>query len=318
MRKFVVFAPSYDERHGGVICLHKLVHLINEAGHEAYLLPSFDNLEFNRRNLLTPVRRLLADVVAGVLRPYRTHPAFHTPIFRGDTADFASDEWVVVYHEQVFGNPLHARNVSRWLLHQPGFHSGVVYYGFNELHVRFNEATREFHYPHSRQADFFLPIIHYPLDLYNEEGAAARRSGTAYCIRKGEGKAMQHDLGNSVCIDGLPHQAVAAILKRVETFVSYDPYTAYSRFAVLCGCDSVVIPDDGVSETQWYPNPADRYGVAYGFDQVAQARQTRHLLRQKIEQEHQQSAQAAGRFIQACESFFDGPRYNLLRVPGAR
>jgi hypothetical protein len=34
----------------------------------------------------------------------------------------------------------------------------------------------------------------------------------------------------------------------VETFISYDTYTAYSLFAVLCECESVVIPDEGVSE----------------------------------------------------------------------
>lgn len=318
MRKFVVFAPSYDERHGGIICLHKLVHLINEAGYKAYLCPTYENLEFNRHNLFRPVRRLLGDIAGGLFKRYRTHRGFDTPIYRGRTCDFESDEWVVVYHEQVFGNPLRARNVARWLLHQPGFHSGVVYYGFNEMHVRFNGAVREFHYPNSLQPDFFLPIIHYPLDLYNEAGAAAQRSGTAYCIRKGGGKAMQHDLSNSTLIDGLPHEEVAAVLKRVEAFISYDTYTAYSRFAALCGCDSVVIPDEGVSEAQWYPNPADRFGVAYGFEQIGEARKTRPMLLSKIEQEHQQSAEAAVRFVLACEAFFDSPRYSLFRTSSAR
>lgn len=317
MRKFVVFAPSYDERHGGIICLHKLVHLINEAGHEAYLYPTFENIEFNRRNLLVPVRKLLDDV-RGLFKPFRTHPGFNTPIYRGPDSDLESDDWVVLYYEQVFGNPLKARNVARWLLHQPGYFSGVVYYGFNEMHIRFNEAIREFRYPNSQQADFLLPIIHYPLDLYNEVGCAVRRSGTAYCIRKGGGKAMQHDLSNSVLIDGLAHEEVAKIFKRVETFISYDTYTAYSRFAALCGCDSVVIPDAGVDEAQWYPNPEDRYGVAYGFDQIGRARETRQLLRRKVQQEHEQSADAARQFVRACEAFFDRPRYNLFRAAGAR
>ena len=318
MRKFVVFAPSYDDLHGGIICLHKLVHLINEAGHEAYLYPTFENLQFNRRNLLVPALKLMADIARGLFKPFRTHHRFNTPIYRGSASDLESDEWVVVYYEQVFGNPLKARNVVRWLLHQPGFHSGVVYYGFNELHVKFNGAVREFKYPNSKEADFFLPIVHYPLDLYNEDGVAKGRTGTAYCIRKGEGKVLQHDLSNSTLIDGMGHAEVAAVLKRVETFVSYDPYTAYSRFAALCGCDSVVIPDEGVTEAQWYPSPADRYGVAYGFGQIAAARQTRALLRQKIEQEHQGSAQATIRFVQECEAFFDRPRYNLIREPSAR
>lgn len=318
MRKFVVMAPSYDEYVGGSICLHKLVHLINDAGYDAYLYPIFENLEFSRRNLLLPMLGLLGDVAYGLLKPYRTHRHFHTPIYRGSARDLESDECVVVYPEIIFGNPVKARNVVRWLLHQPGFHTGKVYYGSNELHVRFNEAIREFRYPNSQQADFFLPIIHYPLDIYNQEGVVPQRSGTAYCVRKGEGRAMQHDLTNSTRIDGLPHQEVAAVLKRVETFISYDPYTAYSRFAALCGCDSVVIPEEGVAEAQWYPNPVDRYGVAYGFDQIESARETRPLLLQKVQKEHQQSAEATLQFIHACEAFFALPRDNRLRSTRAR
>ncbi|AXS80363.1 hypothetical protein HYN24_10225 [Dechloromonas sp. HYN0024] len=75
-------------------------------------------------------------------------------------------------------------------------------------------------------------------------------------------------------IDGKSHAEVAAIFKRVKTFISYDTYTAYSSFAVLCGAASVVIPDHGVDKYAWYPDPADRYGVAYGFEDIEWALET--------------------------------------------
>jgi hypothetical protein len=35
------------------------------------------------------------------------------------------------FKEQVFGNPLNAKNIVRWMLHTPGFHTGKKYYGSN-------------------------------------------------------------------------------------------------------------------------------------------------------------------------------------------
>jgi hypothetical protein len=184
MRKFLIFSPPYNEKQGGVICLHKLAHLINESGNEAYLFPAFENLEFNRKNLLIPTLKFCRDLYRMAFQNFKTNKHLNTPIFKGRISDLNSDEWIVVYYEQVFGNPLNARNVVRWLLHQPGFHTGQVYYGFNELHVRFNEPIRPFSYPNSMQADFFLPIIHYPLELYNKIGTAEQRTGTGYLTNR--------------------------------------------------------------------------------------------------------------------------------------
>lgn len=318
MRKFVIFTPSYNERQGGVICLHKLAHTINMLGGTAYVYPSFENIEFSKKNLLIPSLRLGREFYRSWFGGFKTNPHFNTPIYRGNFESISTDDWIVVYYEQVFGNPLNARNVSRWLLHQPGYHTGAVYYGFNEFHVRFNEAIRSFQFPNSVQASSLLPVIHYPLELYNEENASPYRQGTAYCIRKGKGKPIQHDLSDSVLIDNLSHKDVAKIFKRVKAFISYDSYTAYSRFASISGCDSVVIPDEGVDESNWYPNPADRYGVAYGFENVEHARKTRHLLLNKIRAEHDQSANAVSEFMQEANEFFDRPRYNLFREKHVR
>lgn len=312
MKKFIVFAPPYNENRGGVICLHKLVHLINEAGYKAFIYPSFENIEVSKKNFLNPALKFGRDIYRSIFQPFRLNKNFNTPIYTGSIKEFQSDEWIVIYYEQVFGNPLNARNVVRWLLHQPGFHTGVAYYGYNELHVRFNEAVKDFHYPHSEQADILLPIIHYPLELYYSNDELCNRSGTAYCLRKGKGKTIQHDLSESILTDNLSHGEISKIFRQVKAFISYDTYTAYSRLAALSGCDSIVVPDNGVTEEQWYPNPSDRYGVAYGFDQVEKARNTKDLLYQKIIAEHDQSASATFSFIEACNNFFDRPRYNVF------
>lgn len=318
MRKFVIFAPTYNERQGGVICLHKLAHTINELGHKAFLYPSFENIELSKKNVAKPLLRFGREIYRTLFQKFRTNPHFNSPVYSGSYEDLSTDEWIVVYYEQVFGNPLRARNVVRWLLHQPGYHTGAVYYGFNELHARFNEAIRNFQFPNSIQSASFLPVIHYPLELYNEDNASLNREGTAFCIRKGKGKPIQHDLSNSVLIDDLSHRETAQVFKRVKTFISYDSYTAYSRFASLCGCDSVVIPDIAIDESTWYPNPVDRFGVAYGFENIEASRSTRHLLLDKINREHAQSAISVADFIAECNNFFDRPRYMLFREKHVR
>lgn len=312
MRKFIIFAPPYNEKQGGTICLHKLVDLLNRKGFEAYIYPSFENIVLNRKNLTVPLLKLAREFLRAIIK-FKVNKNLNTPIFRGPSKLLWTNEWVVVYGEQISGNPLKARNVVRWLLHQPGYHTGEINYGFNELHIKFNEAIRDFHYPNSRLADFTMPIIHYPLELYNEAGASSERAGIAYCIRKGKGKPIEHELRDSILIDNLSHKEISKIFKRAEIFISYDTYTAYSRFAALCGCDSVVIPDKNITKEKWYPNPSDSYGVAYGLQDIYNARKTRPLLQKKITQEIEASLQIVERFANYADSYFNEPRYNLFR-----
>ena len=78
----------------------------------------------------------------------------------------------------------------------------------------------------------------------------------------------------------------------------------YSHFAALCGCDSIVVPVDGVSKEEWYPDPADRYGLAYGFDDVGEARRTRPLLLPHMKRQESEANDSVGAFIAKCERYF--------------
>jgi hypothetical protein len=198
----------------------------------------------------------------------QTNPKFNTPCLDIQSADEIAnnDEYVVIYPEVVMGNPLKAKNIVRWLLHTPGFHTNQTNYGPNELYFRFSVETPYFSHPGSTTSDQFLTVVHFPTEIYNMDGAIQEREGTAHCIRKGKGKEIVHDLSDSICIDGKSHEEIAAIFKRVKTFYCYDTRTAYYYFASLCGCETIVIPDEGVSEEEWLPHPASRVGIRYGVD----------------------------------------------------
>lgn len=305
-RKYLIVSPSYDENIGGHVVLHKLCHLLNERGIEAYLLPHIDTYAINSSRFVDSIIRVTNLHLKLTLRSYKRNPSFQTPILTSVPRDMNDPSWVVIYPEAVNGNPANAKNVVRWLLHQPGFHTGDIFYGCGELHVKYNSAIYDFYFPGCKLAQDTLKIIHYPTDLYKPPSDVAKREGTAYCIRKGKGKKLVHDLSDSVLIDGKSHAEIAKIFSKVERFISYDALTAYSRFAVLSGCASIVIPDQGVSIQQWYPNEEDRWGIAYGLsdEAIELAGRTSYMVSHRIVQEEEKCQEDITRFLQNVDNYF--------------
>jgi len=312
-KKYIIVAPSFNENNGGVIVQHKLCSILNELGYECYLHPPVQRFyEIEKRNFNLTIRsffgfakRILSSLYEEhkAYKRFKVNPAFNTPVFKKREAVF-DDDWVVIYPEITFGNPLKAKNVVRWLLHNPGFHTGNIFYNQGDLLVKFNSAISDFKFTGISTLKNELKVIHYPLEHYNLNNLPKVREGVAYCLRKGRNKKIQHDLTNSILIDGKSHAEIADIFKRVKTFISYDTYTAYSFFAVLCGCDSIVIGDEGVSKEEWYPNPRDRYGLSYGLNELDEARGTKHLVKVYVSEEEKKSMNRVKDFILECDAYW--------------
>jgi len=306
MKRFIIYAPPYNENGGGTIAMHKLCSLLNELGYPAYLylyFPEFRIQKFLRKNIVEPLIEEAKSAFKKINKTSALNKHFNTPIYDRRRHPSVND-CIVIYPETISGNPLSAKNIVRWLLYQPGLLQNEVRYGKNELYVKFNSAIRDFYVAGSTTSDQHLKVIHYPLEYYNDKDVSDFREGTAYCIRKGRGKTVAHDLTDSILIDGKSHAEVAKIFKKAKTFISYDPYTAYSIFAVLCGCESIVIPDDGISIDEWYPNIEDRYGISYGFNDFENARKTAHLVKMRVLDEEKKSIDNAKAFAEMAIKFF--------------
>lgn len=312
-KKYLIFAPSYNENNGGVIVQHKLCSILNELGYESYLHPPFaryyeidkNSFHLTLKSLLGFLKRVFVKLHKNhkTYKNYKTNPAFNTPVFDQKNTVFDND-WIVIYPEITFGNPLQAKNVVRWILYHPGAHNNRIFYGQNDFFIKYNTAFSNISFSGYTTSENELKVVYYPLEHYNMDNCSHNRSGTAYCLRKGKNKPIQHDLKDSILIDGKSHAEIAAIFKRVKTFISYDAYTAYSWFAVLCGCDSVIIPDKGVTKEQWQPNPTDRFGLSYGFNELDQARSTAHLVKQHVIEEEEKSITSVRNFVLEAERFF--------------
>ena len=143
----------------------------------------------------------------------------------------------------------------------------------------------------------------------NDNLPSEQRTGVAYCLRKGRNKPRVHEEKGAILIDGLSHEQTAQIFKRVKTFISYDSKTAFSVFAAIAGADSVVIPDPGVDIESWEPQEKYRYGVAYGFENIEWARNTRPLMLRAIQDDIEQTDARIHSFIDEVNDYFPCPPY---------
>ena len=291
--KFVIWAPSFDDRSGGTIALHLLCQKLSDLGEQAMLWPL-------DRPMLQPWRSL---------RPYinwlgytleRRHRRFsHGPFATRLAQPQDVRDAMVVYPEVVSGNPLRARHVVRWLLHRPGFHTGEAAHGADDLMFLYQDA---FHDPAAGAPPERLTLTWWNA-AYADRGSN-ERSGSAYLLKKGKGRPIQHDLTDSVLVDDLSHADRAAVFNRVRCFYTYDPYTLYSRYAAICGCIPVIVPEPGLSREAWVAREEERYGLAYGVDDVDWAIATRPLLLQRIADEQAEEDAMLRRFVARCRERF--------------
>ena len=304
MAKYVIYAKAYDEKIGGNIALHFLCHLLNESGHQASIWdPHHWNAGRWHWRSFTSWPRFKATIQRSIwqlgVAQTVTNPEFNTPLTTRSDLRGA----IVVYPEIVLGNPLESKAVVRWLLNKPGVRTDKVSYGKDELNFCFNPQFRNPQLPDSEQPQ--LKILYIRDDIYLDQGNV-QRSGTCYILRKGAKRKIEHDLSHSVVVDDLSHAETAAVFNKVERCISYDTQTLLSRYALLCGCSSIVVPEQGVSLEEWRPNEGDRLGIAYGFadQELSHAQATRGDLIKLMNRQKTESLEQLKRFIhRSCDHF---------------
>lgn len=293
--RFIIYSPPYNENNGGAIALHKLCHLLNAIGYKAYFY-SQKTPKFSQKKYLLSSMRLALYSIKAKFKP-RTNPNFNTPVI----SHINKQQDIIIYPEIIDGNPLRAKKVVRWFLHEPGYHTGIINYGENELYFYFQKSFND---PNiNKDWNNKLRVLYLFNDIYKQVNFGDRR-GTCHILRKGAHKQMVHDTSDSILIDNLPHEKIAEIFNQVEMCISYDTKTLYSQYAVMCGCKSVLIPDKGVCIEKWQPEVELRSGVAYGFNDIPRAEATKEQLLDILKEEEKESVNDVKRFAKKCFSFF--------------
>lgn len=296
--KFVIVVSGYDDNAGGIVVLHQLCDRLNNLGYNAYLWPFFKPiLDFTHpfKTLYLFMKYFRKSIKYG----FKKNPKLN--ILMASYQDL--EDAIVVYPEVVSGNPLKAHNVVRWLLHKPGFNNGgKIDFGVDDLFFYYDKSFDDSRY--NKHPENHLHIVSQRSDIYkitNNE----KREGFCYLLRKGYKREIMHDTKKGRLIDGLSHEETAVAFNQVEYCISYDTYTMYNVYAVMCGCIPIVIPEKGVEKEQWQPNEENRYGIAYGFDDVDYAIKTRPLLLQHIMKQESDSNESVMCFVEKCKAYFD-------------
>jgi len=170
------------------------------------------------------------------------NPAYNTPLFSdvcADIADIARD-WVVLYPEGVFGNPLDAKRVVRYLLNREHAFGGA---GMGAL-------PSDFLITYSRLFHPTAPVLFYPViegELLVRSGRVSPdspRTVDAFYVGKGTGYGLCPPIPGAVGITrGWPETKASyyELLETVHTLYSYDWVTSTVFDAILLGCQVKLI-----------------------------------------------------------------------------
>ncbi len=266
--RIVIWVPpqGFDEACGGIVVLYKLCHMLRERGTDAYL--------------------------------YGNHTMSAYKDWSTPTTNTVKDS-IVVYPEIVNGNPLQTDRVVRWLLNKPGVIGGDEEYGKDDLIFHYADKFRSA-YPSSQ-----LMIFERWANLFNQIPEYGRNGG-CYLNHKGTSKKRNSFTQFAVEIKCGNLKALVDIFRQSEYFYSYDSTTFLSVAAALCGCLSIVAPDDGVSATEWRTSHLmNRYGIAYGIEDIPYALETQSLVLPHMEYLERESERQLDQFLIKLRQHFE-------------
>lgn len=298
--KYIIYSPLYNENIGGVIALHKLCSILNSLGYNALWW------EFERPN----VSDLLS--CSGLKRIVSWFLRFKIPMLLGFKKNLNPhklnlackrdiNDSIVLYPEIVEGNPLGSKKVVRWFLNKPGIFTGIVNYGAKDLCFCYAKHFDDGNF--NKIASDVLYVVDFKKNVYYNK-KTKRDIEFCYMVRKRNDIKLNEHLEGDVCIDEMSHVEISNIFNRCEYFICYDLYTMYARYAVICGCIPVIIPDLEISKEKWRPKKDDRYALAYGWDDLKWAIETREDLIMYLKQIDLISERSVKNFVKKTSDYF--------------
>lgn len=249
--KFIIWCWDYHKFVGGVRIQHKLCHLLNELGHEAYITAK------------------------------NTNPLWNTPTYDG--SGFDKENTVVIYPECISENLLDAKHVVRWLL----FHQIADYNPNDYIFKLFDHYVSKDNICHGilKVLDYDLKPW-YDRNLERPYNMVCLRKGIWKKSYPIDSSLRFHFIQDEIEKEYKDENLVAYCMNRSKYYVCYDESSFIPIQAALCGCIPIVIPAPYYTADQWRENfPAWKYGIAYGFskDEINHAISTNHLIRDHVE-----------------------------------
>tara|TARA_R110000796_G_scaffold235557_1_gene354580 strand:- start:456 stop:1313 length:858 start_codon:yes stop_codon:yes gene_type:complete len=257
MTRIIIAAPSYNPAIGGSIVLHKVCHILNEIGYDA---------------ALTTTPKL-----NGPSPYFALHPEYNTKI----ATEISSEDDIIIYPEIESGNPYQCKNVVRYLLnkyHLPEHGNTMATWGENDYWLYFHNLF----YDKIKEPNF-LHILDTKAEVF-EDRKQERVNEACFTFRKKsqdlENLNIIHPEGSIEIGYNVQEEDLIRIFNSCKRFYSYDTETYLSVLAALCGCESIVVPYRDVTKAQVLEKqPAFKYGIAYGLEDLEYANATSPKLK---------------------------------------
>lgn len=275
---FVIYVPGRRENVGGHVVLHKFVQILSELESDVWTTEE-------------PLFKCNAKVIEK-----NEEGEFDLSFLENKK----QSDTVVLYPEQVEGNPFKIKNVSRWIL----------YHTSKEIENTWNKGDVYFYFQpgfRTQRKDEELKrmtILDTKLSVCVNKGFGSKRSGYCHINKKkypnGE-KILESlnstDLGDFMENGGFEY--LVEELNKYEFFVTFDDATHYLVIAAMCGCRSVSLrPNVTISPDKYRElYPTRKYGVAFGWEDLKHADLTRDLVKDHMKTYENKSVQEVKSFI---------------------
>ena len=221
------------------------------------------------------------------------------------------DDVITIYPEVISGNPFNAKNVVRYVLYYPGWHAGDKEYSDDELIITYtNEYLKDTKYDNA----FVLTVLNPKLNIMKNYDK--KRNKIGLLVRKCKDFEYKMNLLNEykhllklpvISIDDEINKCtdlrdLSKIYNTITLFISFDPHTYHSTMAALCGCTSIVIPSKEISNKEFYN--VQKYGVAYGFENIDFAKLTYSKMIDDLKKMEQNTFTQCANFVELVKSHF--------------
>jgi hypothetical protein len=222
--KFIIVAPPYSERSGGIMVLHDLCEALNRGGYEAGIvfLHGGNATEQNFQYAFSNDPTL-----------YRHNGNYHYFKDESEIREVISTG-TVIYPDLITKNPLGARNTVRYILN---FNShefpGDFIISYSKIYSRFTDfiLSKPFHDP-----------------SFTDIGTAAwsKRTLDLTYIGKGANFTQCHRIKNTILVErDYPRdkEQLALLLKQCRFFFTWDCVSATNFDAMMCGAIPILLHD---------------------------------------------------------------------------
>lgn len=270
---YLIYEPyGFNNKIGGIVALHNLAKELSDLNKNCYIITPLHNGQYNYNHIPTT-----------------------TPI------DYDPNNTLVIYPEIIKDNPLKATNVVRWLLNNQ-----TNYYSKSDIIFKYlNYFTNLEGYKIEGILNTFDPY----LDIFNNKNLP--REGYCYTLKgkdfkTNKSKPFIHK-ENDLCIDTIEYgenfKNLISIFNQKEYFITYQTATFLSLIAALCGCIPICVPELDLTEEDFRKKiPNQKYGVAYGINNIPYAKKTLNKVKPHLLSQVKESKQTVINFCDKVEN----------------